>query len=308
MKVKDILHKSSIVAMLAGSMIMTSCSSDEPVLIQEDTYKAEFSVNVADDILTRSNSAVGGYTNADGKNLNYIFALYEVCADNSLVLSEFISVTDSEGDGEHFSPAIMLNKKYRIVSYAYFGDPVQVAEEKKGDWLKNIILSNDKINTENEDSYYGYKDCVFTLNDLVHSLQIKRPYAKLRIIANDIPTGVSISSVTVEYQDNQFLKSLDAVVGEYATTLTDQNITITGDAYTDDDEVAYTTVLTDYIPVTAVGKDLTQFKVIVTTTDNETYTRTFSDIPLQLNAMTTLSGNFFTGATAAPMKISNSEI
>ena len=115
------LSKHSIYALLCGTLMLASCSHDEPAAPDATIVEASFSVDVSDVIPTRGsdalNSALGG-----AKNLNYILALYEVADNNTLILSDFCQISDTDGDGERFSPMVSLGKTYTMVALAHFGD------------------------------------------------------------------------------------------------------------------------------------------------------------------------------------------
>ena len=139
------LSKHSIYALLCGTLMLASCSYDEPAAPDATTVEASFSVDVADAIPTRGsdglNSALGGAQNLGAKNLNYILALYEVADNNTLILSDFCQISDTDGDGERFSPMVTLGKTYTMVALAHFGDRLTLSDAQKADYLKAMPVA-----------------------------------------------------------------------------------------------------------------------------------------------------------------------
>lgn len=291
------LSKHSIYALLCGTLMLASCSHDEPAAPDATTVEASFSVDVADAIPTRGsdalNSALGG-----AKNLNYILALYEVADNNTLILSDFCQISDTDGDGERFSPMVSLGKTYTMVALAHFGDRLTLTDAQKADYLKAMPVAG-VFNDEAEDFYVATKTARFTADNLHHALTLKRPYAKLRIVATDYPAAATISSVSIDYGTNTLFNRFNALTQQFSDATVSQ--ILTAEQYSDAVAATAKTIVADYFPVNAnVDTYLQAFTVTVTLNDNSRFSRTFSDIPLRRNALTTLSGAFF--SLPSPMK------
>ncbi|MBQ5723495.1 MAG: hypothetical protein IIV64_04785 [Muribaculaceae bacterium] len=293
------LSKHSIYALLCGTLMLASCSHDEPAAPDATTVEASFSVDVADAIPTRGsdalNSALGG-----AKNLNYILALYEVADNNTLILSDFCQISDTDGDGERFSPMVSLGKTYTMVALAHFGDRLTLTDAQKADYLKAMPVAG-VFNDESEDFYVATKTARFTADNLHHALTLKRPYAKLRIVATDYPAAATISSVSIDYGTNTLFNRFDALTQQFSDATVSPKLTAS--QYSADDVATAKTIVADYFPVNAnVDTYLQAFTVTVTLNDDShsQFSRTFSDIPLRRNALTTLSGAFF--SSLSPMK------
>ena len=291
------LSKHSIYALLCGTLMLASCSHDEPAAPDATTVEASFSVDVADAIPTRGsdalNSALGG-----AKNLNYILALYEVADNNTLILSDFCQISDTDGDGERFSPMVSLGKTYTMVALAHFGDRLTLTDAQKADYLKAMPVAG-VFNDEAEDFYVATKTVRFTADNLQHALTLKRPYAKLRIVATDYPHAATISSVSIDYGTNTLFNRFNALTQQFSDATVSQ--ILTAEQYSDAVAATAKTIVADYFPVNAnVDTYLQAFTVTVTLNDNSRFSRTFSDIPLRRNALTTLSGAFF--SLPSPMK------
>ena len=295
------LSKHSIYALLCGTLMLASCSYDEPAAPDATTVEASFSVDVADAIPTRGsdglNSALGGAQNLGAKNLNYILALYEVADNNTLILSDFCQISDTDGDGERFSPMVTLGKTYTMVALAHFGDRLTLTDAQKADYLKAMPVAG-VFNDEAEDFYVATKTARFTADNLQHALTLKRPYAKLRIVATDYPAAATISSVSINYGSNTLFNRFNALTQQFSLDAT-VSPTLTASQYSVTDAATAKTIVADYFPVNA-DTYLQAFTVTVTLNDDSQFSRTFSDIPLRRNALTTLSGAFF--SSLSPMK------
>ena len=295
------LSKHSIYALLCGTLMLASCSHDEPAAPDATTVEASFSVDVADAIPTRGsdglNSALGGAQNLGAKNLNYILALYEVADNNTLILSDFCQISDTDGDGERFSPMVTLGKTYTMVALAHFGDRLTLTDAQKADYLKAMPVAG-VFNDEAEDFYVATKTARFTADNLQHALTLKRPYAKLRIVATDYPAAATISSVSINYGSNTLFNRFNALTQQFSLDAT-VSPTLTASQYSVTDAATAKTIVADYFPVNA-DTYLQAFTVTVTLNDDSQFSRTFSDIPLRRNALTTLSGAFF--SSLSPMK------
>ncbi|MBE6313998.1 MAG: hypothetical protein E7079_03470 [Bacteroidales bacterium] len=301
--------KHSLYGLLCGTLMLASCSSDEPTAPSAQKVEASFSLNIAGEVATRagnSDSSLGGAQNLGAENLNYILALYEVGENDALILSDFCQVSDRDGDGECFSPMVTLGKTYMMVALAHFGDKRNIADADKTDYLKTMQIEN-IVNSEAEDFYVATKTARFTVDNLQHALTLKRPYAKLRIVATDYPAATTISSVSIDYGTNTLFNRFDALTQQFSDATVSQ--TLTAEQYSDATDATAKTIVADYFPVNAnVDTYLQAFTVTVTLRGGSSisrFSRTFNDIPLQRNALTTLSGAFFSSQSQMKCDITN---
>lgn len=298
--------KHSLYGLLCGTLMLASCSSDEPTAPSAQTVEASFSLNIAGEVATRAgngNSSLGGAQNLGAENLNYILALYEVAENDALILSDFCQVSDSDGDGERFSPMVTLGKTYMMVALAHFGDKRNIADADKAGYLKAMPIEN-IINSEAEDFYVATKTARFTADNLQHALTLKRPYAKLRIVATDLNQS-AIESVTVDYAANTLFSQFNVLTNQFS--IDSATKTITASQYNTSDTVTAKTIVADYFPVNTVSPTtyLSAFTVTVTLEGGSSFSRTFSDIPLHRNALTTLSGAFFSSQSQMKCDVTN---
>lgn len=301
--------KHSLYGLLCGTLMLASCSNDEPTAPSAQTVEASFSLNIAGEVATRagnSDSSLGGAQNLGAQNLNYILALYEVAENDALILSDFCQVSDRDGDGERFSPMVTLGKTYMMVALAHFGDKRNIADDDKADYLTAIPIEN-KINSEAEDFYVATKTARFTVDNLQHALTLKRPYAKLRIVATDWNQS-AIESVKVDYGANTLFSKFNALTNQFSIDSAIKKITAS--QYNTSDADTAKTIVADYFPVNTVSPTtyLSAFTVTVTLRDGSSFSsfsRTFNDIPLQRNALTTLSGAFFSSPSQLKCDVTN---
>lgn len=299
--------KHSLYGLLCGTLMLASCNSDEPTAPNAQQVEASFSLNIAGEVATRagnSNSSLGGAENIGAKKLNYILALYEVGENDALILSDFCQVSDSDGDGERFSPMVTLGKTYMMVALAHFGDKRNIADADKAGYLKAMPIEN-IINSEAEDFYVATKTARFTVDNLQHALTLKRPYAKLRIVATDWNQYATIQSVTVDYAANTLFSQFNALTNQFS--IDSATKTISASQYNTSDASTAKTIVADYFPVNTVSPTtyLSAFTVTVTLEGGSSFSRTFNDIPLQRNTLTTLSGTFFSSQSLMKYDVTN---
>lgn len=298
--------KHSLYGLLCGTLMLASCSSDEPTAPSAQTVEASFSLNIAGEVATRAgngDSSLGGAQNLVAEKLNYILALYEVADNNTLILSDFCQVSDRDGDGERFSPMVTLGKTYMMVALAHFGDKRNIADADKANYLKAMPIEN-IINSEAEDFYVATKTARFTVDNLQHALTLKRPYAKLRIVATDWNQS-AIESVTVDYAANTLFSQFNVLTNQFS--IDSRTKRISASQYNTSDVATAKTIVADYFPVNTVSPTtyLSAFTVTVTLQGGSSFSRTFSDIPLQRNALTTLSGTFFSSQSQMKYDVTN---
>lgn len=301
--------KHSLYGLLCGTLMLASCSNDEPTAPSAQMVEASFSLNIAGEVATRAgngNSSLGGADNLGAEKLNYILALYEVADNDALILSDFCQVSDRDGDGERFSPMVTLGKTYMMVALAHFGDKRNIADAEKADYLKTMPIEN-IINSEAEDFYVATKTARFTADNLQHALTLKRPYAKLRIVATDWNQS-AIESVEVNYADNTLFSQFNVLTNQFS--IDSATKTISASQYNTSDDPTAKTIVADYFPVNTISPTtyLSAFTVTVTLRGGSSFSRfsrTFNDIPLQRNALTTLSGTFFSSQSQMKCDVTN---
>ena len=281
---------------------MTSCQSDEPFAPGEGGEKqVTFTLNVPGELGTRAGAAgnesdKGGFSNDQG-TLSYTLVL--TANGDSQVLK-----AAGEDKEVVFTPTVVLGREYTVTAYAHFGDALDsltAIEIKKG------------FNDESKDAYTWTGKINFATDQdgTNQNITLTRPFGKLRLVATDYVAGgeslnTEIKSVKVTYTDRQ-AATFNATTGLFAFANDYVNATEADvfDGYYQQQTEGTTTLTTlfaDYIPANP-GDNMVDFTVEVTYTNDEKYSRTFNDIPVKRNALTTLKGNFFTAGAEITVNV-----
>ena len=294
--------KKYLIPALALGLVMTSCQSDEPFAPGEGGEKqVTFTLNVPGELGTRAGAAgnesdKGGFSNDQG-TLSYTLVL--TANGDSQVLK-----AAGEDKEVVFTPTVVLGREYTVTAYAHFGDALDsltAIEIKKG------------FNDESKDAYTWTGKINFATDQdgTNQNITLTRPFGKLRLVATDYVAGgeslnTEIKSVKVTYTDRQ-AATFNATTGLFAFANDYVNATEADvfDGYYQQQTEGTTTLTTlfaDYIPANP-GDNMVDFTVEVTYTNDEKYSRTFNDIPVKRNALTTLKGNFFTAGAEITVKV-----
>ena len=296
--------KKFLFAALGAGLLMTSCQSDEPFAPGNGTaQQVAFTVSLPDAVSTRAggtNSAAGGVSNNVGANVTFNVALYLIGGSETVPVYTASDVVSSTGDrtSATFEPTLVIGEQYRVVAYAKFDDDTLNGE-------LTAINVTPEINNEQKDEYFA-NTIVTAAPEL--SATLKRPFGKLRLIAEDLHEaerqyGAEITNVDVTYQYtrpavfNAYapLSATDnvyGVFGEYDVTKA-QTLTAAYGEYEADTNDSRT-IFVDYLPVD-LGEQMVPFTVTVKFANDKTYTRDFrQDIPVKRNHLTTLKGRLFT--------------
>ena len=282
---------------LALGLVMTSCQSDEPFVPDEGGEKqVTFTLNVPGELGTRAgnsgnNSGVGGWSNTQG-NIQYTLVL-DANGDKKILKNG--DATTISGTTATFKPTVVLGRKYKITAYASLKDA----------WDgKNPIAITNSFNDESKDAYFKTLKHNFANGDL-QPLTLTRPFGKLRLIAEDYdPAKTKVESVKITYANPQ-QGTFDATTEAF--TIATENVEGTTKPfgyYEDADATGVHTVFAEYLPAPKEGEYPVTFTVLVKYDGStETYSRTFNDIPVRRNALTTLSGNFFTAGAEITVNV-----
>ena len=287
--------KKSLLTLLGAGLLLTSCQSDEPFAPGEGGEKqVTFTLNVPGELGTRAGatdnaSDKGGWTNSQG-NLSYTLVLR--AANDVQTLT-----ADAQGREVTFTPTVVLGRNYTVTAYAYFGDTAKGSID--------AIAESKGINDETKDAYTWPGNINFATDQdgTNQNITLKRPYAKLRLIATDYNAAkTDVRFVTVEYK-NQMYTMFNAVEGQFNA---ERAVSFTNTWENDYYEAATTdgekTIFADYVPVNETG--YAPFTVTVEYQNGETYTRKFvEDIPVKRNALTTLKGAFFTAGAQITVNV-----
>ncbi|MBQ8773686.1 MAG: hypothetical protein IJZ17_04320, partial [Muribaculaceae bacterium] len=291
-----------LLSICAATMLLSSCSSDDALSNQGSEQKVRITVALPDAVSSRaggSDSSLGGISNTDDEGVTFSVALYH--GDKATAAFTGNKTVNPGENTVTFEPVLVVGETYRIVAYAGFDGSIDM--ESRG----ATVNVNNAINDETQDMYFCSTDIVA---EPQMSATLKRPYGKLRIIAEDYAElnrqlDKTITGIAVAYKDGRqqtFNPESGLWEGDYA----EANYT---DAWTDEDAYANETgdartILVDYIPTGVTGDDNVSFTVTVTFDDNTSFTRSFNeDIPVKRNYLTTLTGDFFTSTMDLKLNI-----
>ena len=146
-------------------------------------------------------------------------------------------------------------------------------------------------------------------NGDLQPVTLTRPFGKLRLIAEDYdPEKTKVENVTITYANPQH-GTFEATTGAF--TIATENIAGTIEQfgyYEAADATGAHTIFAEYLPTPLIGESPVTFTVTVKYKNDpmapeETYSRTFNDIPVRRNALTTLQGKFFTAGAEITVNV-----
>ena len=278
--------KKYLFSALALGMMLTSCQSDEPFAPGEGGEKqVTFTLNVPGDLGTRAVSGESGAQNNENANIYYTLVL-DANGDKQVLQETTKEKTVT------FTTPVVLGRKYDITAYASYTNNIDATASN----IKAIAVEK-SFNDETKDAYTAHvEDHDFALSALP-TMQLKRPFGKLRLIATDyVETGTAkntaIDQVTITY-NNTTATTYDATTTLFNNVGT--GITATKDfvKYYDAESDGMP-IFADYLPANREDNPITFTVTVRYAGSTETYSRTFNDIPVRRNALTTLKGDFFT--------------
>ena len=290
--------KKFLFAALGAGLLLTSCQSDEPLAPGNGTaQQVAFTVSLPDVASTRAggeSSALGGVSNNVGEDVRFHVALY---LDGRLVFADSDTVPSTGNrTSAKFEPTLVIGENYQLVAFAEFDNDVVATGQgvNPATNMENVTMEKG-INNEKNDEYF-VTTTVTAAPEL--SAELKRPYGKLRLIAEDLAEaerqfGAAIDSVEVKYAYTR-PTSFNVLDGAFASyTLAEETFDAEKCVYADETG-ADRTIFVDYIPANT-GDQMMPFTVKVTFANGKTYTREFrQDIPVRRNWLTTLKGRLFT--------------
>ena len=294
--------KKYLFAALGAGLLMTSCQSDEPLAPGNGLeQQVAFTVSLPDAVSTRAggtNSAAGGVSNNVGANVKFNVALY---LDGSLVFADNQTVSST---GNHtsatFEPTLVIGENYQLVAFAEFdNDATATGQGVNPETNMGRIAVESGINNEMNDEYF-VSTTLTAAPEL--SATLKRPYGKLRLVAEDLHEaerqfGSTIESVEVTYKYTR-PTNFNVIAGTFNPAYTEgaQTFAAAYGEYTDEAAGTDRTIFVDYLPGKYDGSEsMMPFTVTVNFANDKTYTRDFrQDIPVKRNHLTTLKGRLFT--------------
>ena len=248
---------------------------------------------------TRANSALGAFENVDLINDYDVRFQCEVhYGTEKKVLEPQFSDNGTEAS---FNVRLIANRNYTFVVWA---DLVKQGETEDlhyntANGLTNITLNNTWVAMdETRDAFTCSEVREFKRNANIR-LELKRPFAKMRVITTDMLElmGVQPTTVEVEYTTNHF-DTYNALTKTPSGELRKQHVQTAIAAYDYEAGDENKTLFTDYFFATETQK-VVNFNMNVYDQNNELIDETKSfntPIPTKRNYVTTIKGNILTYA------------
>ena len=326
---------------LLGFVMFPSCQSKSGV--EEDLENLTSLVDVTfsasmpkGEFLTRgallgeeSNSALGGLYNLDLVNqydLRYQIAIYKL-EDNG-TYRRVVSPTQKIEDLNKpvvFSLRLNPNRTYKAVLWADF-IPQGTREDyhyNTQDFTNITLLHSDAtatLNDESRDAFCAVQEFSVTTNQVAQALVLKRPFAKLRLVATDWdPTAPKVDQLRVSYYGCKRFTGINLLTNEVKSVEIpkEENVTVyKGVVHKTQKEYALgydlspsnRTLVVDYLMAPPEGQ--TPINIIFEALEGNTSLVRYnlkSNIPIQRNWLTTITGNLLTntgGAVVLSRKLS----
>lgn len=290
-------------AILALVLGMVSCQNEPEALDVVVGGEQEVMLNVSLPENTRANSDQGfDLNNLGNYKVRYILEI----SYNGNLIRDF-KITDATTT--KFPVRLAPNRDYTFTVWADL-----VTETEGENWydadlyynteggLANIYFKEWTPNTEARDAWTATKNVTYTSNNKNISLELKRPFAKVRVVATDIAEirkfGIEPTNAVAEYAQEMYTE-FDAVAGAAEGETTGKTHTFN---YADVDTYEgangeQLTVFADYVLVPADGNVQFTLSVFDNTKGANALikTNTFNTtIPVVKNKVTTIKGHVLT--------------
>ena len=273
-----------ILFFVAVLLSVISCKRDN--IISENISTSEL-VTISANISSESSRAVG-----DGTTVNRCILEVYNAEDNSLIGERQIAGISS--GGVQFSVKLESSLTCKFVLWAdYSADGVSDKFYNTGEGLKNITR------IDQLDAFYASKE--FTVGETVLNVEMKRPFAQLNIYSSDFgdlleeadkPTKVSVSFSSVYTSFN----ALEGTVTGEGTLQYVAPVEIIGS----NSQMSY-----DYLFASADEQTLADFTMSFSNESGTAFEPyQFSNIPLQRNYKTHVTGNLLTNSAKLNVVVS----
>ena len=300
---------------------LASCQTEPEGINVDANGEAAVTLNVAlPDDATRAagkDSAKGGVENVDLANDYDIRYILEVYDENGKLAKERMTEY-SDASSASFTFRLVPGRPYKFVVWADFVAQVDVARDPKANYdlhyntangLRAVKVKMDSwtVIDESRDAYTAVETVAnFSSAADIPTITLTRPFAKLRVVTNDITEMISIrpTEVKVNYFSTKFYDTFDAYDSKTTNNLVDAPVNLTAilsdDTYTGENpnKTGIQTLFADYF----FGAEQDRVMFTMDVKDNSTPARdlpqvTFNtNIPVKRNNLTTVYGPVLTDA------------
>lgn len=292
-------------ALLALVLGMVSCQNEPEALDIVVGGEQEVMLNVSILESTRANSAEGfDFNNLGNYKVRYIL---EISYNGNLIRDFKITDAATTKFPVRLAP-------YREYTFTVWADIVEADKANVQNWheadlyyntangLADIELKDWVPNTEARDAWTATTTEEFGPANKNISLELKRPFAKVCVVANDIADvrkfGIEPTAAVAEYTASEMYTKFDAVAGAAKGETTVKTHTFNYavvDAYEDANSEQFT-VFADYVFVPTDGNVQFSLSIYADAQRNDLIkTNNFNTtIPVAANKVTTIKGNVLT--------------
>ena len=287
-----------------------ACQNDYHGLEVDANGEAAVTLNVAiPEDITRAagaNSALGGVSNIDMSEYDIRFIL-EVYDDANNLAKERIVKYEDNASATSFSLRLIPGRGYKFVAWADF-----VKQGQKGDYHYNTTagLTNIAVNEATWKAMDESRDAYTTVEEVANfssaaniSLTLKRPFAKVRVVATDIkelygdllPKDIEVEYLTKFYTSYNALTKVASDAAQTGVKSVDLSVlTYASESPKDNGKM---TLFADYMLADVEASPI-QFTMDIVDNSGKTIpTINFNTaIPIQRNHLTTISGPILTDA------------
>ena len=306
--------------MMAVIIGFLAVSCQQSWLDEVTSAETDFVVNVAvPEDVTRSagsNSALGAIGNIDlGEfDIRYILEVYD--GNGTLAYGPLVNCEDTEL-ATSFTLRLVPGRKY---TFAVWADFVEQGKDDDyhyitADGLRNIEINEQNYNAMDEscDAFTGIAVIDNYNGTSTIDVELKRPFAKLRVVTSDINEMFNLtpSSVTVNYTSNSFYTEFDAytsdVKGEPAALEGERVINLTEKRYENEPNPAESGVMTLFADYLFAKRDATAINFVMDVLDANgqpiPQVAFDTEIPVKRNNLTTIAGPILTDFNSVKVTI-----
>ena len=304
--------KAKFLAFAALVLGLASCQNEPEGInaIGSDEVSVVLNVTVPEDI-TRAggaDSAKGAIGNIDLTNDYDIRFILEVYDASGALAKERFTNYENTATSTAFDLRLVPGRDYRFVVWADFVKQVNVTRDPATNYdlhyntqdLKNITVNTAtwKAMDESRDAYTGYHDAVKFNSTQAINIELKRPFAKLRVVTTDMDDLYNVvpEDVKVTYNTNKLYTTFNAytskAVADNAVANRAHEFELSASEYSDAEGTK--TLFADYMFGAENGT--VKFTMdVVDTNGGVIPTIVFNtDIPVQRNYLTTIIGPVLT--------------
>ena len=286
------MNKYLYICTLAGQLLI-SCQKENEQGLSNDPVEVSFTATTQGDRLITYGSEEGGVSNLDfaTHSLRYIMEIYD--ASNALVANQTVKIVTATPTTVNFDTRLVPGV-YQFVFWADIVDksnPLNDLHYNTSD-LTNITFKNAYFGNDDTKDAYTTVKIIDVRAGMTQHITLTRPFGKIRVLATDTPDNSNKWS-KLRYYGN-LPAGFNALTGEPLTSvLTDPEYAVAAPVYGETGPEQ--TMAWDYIFTPAAGASSYTFDVTVYSDAgiSSIKTKLLTNVPIQRNKLTTITGNFF---------------